>query len=561
MTRNSLARWGDVNAFFGLMLDNMAVLLLLLALIGNNSSSYPNRPDRFNAWFVVEFMIPGHAAGVLLGALMYSWVAARLARRSGRSDVTAMPLGLDTPSAFAVGLLVLLPTLAEAQAQRGMDHHTASVFAWNVGMMVLVMLGLFKAALAPLGERVRALLPRAALLGPLAATTLALITFLPMAREVAAAPVVGVPTLAIILLTLVADRGGSRHYPGVALAIVVGLGVYAFGYVLGSWASFDIAPLPEATILARGAGRELPAVMWTGAWWTDVTWYALAMLPRVLPFGLATLIGGIECAESAAAAGDPYDTRGVLLTQGVATIAAGCCGGVVQVTPYYGHPAYKAMGAHVGYPVVVALALALVAYLGWFRELYNWLPAAALFPVIVYVGLQTFAHSVQVTPSRHYPALGLAAVPVLAYVALIALRLALGRREPDPAGAVFAQALLCLANGFVITTVLWAAALTALLDGERGRAAAWLAVTAACSLIGLIHSPLPEAPLALPTPAWLAELPAVARYQTPVHWAAAYGLAAIAVLVWPRSAAATSEDGEPTQLELVAQQTDAAGDA
>ena len=121
MTR--FARWGDVNAFFALILDNIAALLLLVALIGDNSSSFPGRSDRFGAGFVVNWIIPGHALGLLFGAGIYSWLAFRLARRTNRQDVTAMPIGIDTPSTFAVGLLVLLPTLKSAQdAGDGSPH-------------------------------------------------------------------------------------------------------------------------------------------------------------------------------------------------------------------------------------------------------------------------------------------------------------------------------------------------------------------------------------------------------------------------------------------------------
>lgn len=48
--------------------------------------------------------------------------------------------------------------------------------------------------------------------------------------------------------------------------------------------------------------------------------------------------------ESAAAAGDEYRTRDILLTEAVATVIAGHAGGVIQNTPCIGHPAYKAMG-------------------------------------------------------------------------------------------------------------------------------------------------------------------------------------------------------------------------
>src|SRR5207248_10000800 len=85
-------RWvqrGDVNAFFGLMLDNVAVMIILFVGITG--------ADKFSPEFVLTRMIPGIALGVLIGDLVYTWMAFRLARRTGR-QVTAMPLGLDTPS-------------------------------------------------------------------------------------------------------------------------------------------------------------------------------------------------------------------------------------------------------------------------------------------------------------------------------------------------------------------------------------------------------------------------------------------------------------------------------
>ena len=74
-------------------------------------------------------------------------LAFRLARRSGRSDVTAMPLGLDTPSTFAVGPLVLVPALKEGLTRFNLDHGQAMVFAWHTGALVLVMIGLVNVAL------------------------------------------------------------------------------------------------------------------------------------------------------------------------------------------------------------------------------------------------------------------------------------------------------------------------------------------------------------------------------------------------------------------------------
>src|SRR5713226_2216892 len=132
MNRYAWAAWGDVNAFFGLMLDNLTVMLILTTLL--SASSAPEQ--RFSAEFVLNRMIPGTALGVLLGDLVYTWLAFRLARRTNRSDVTAMPLGLDTPSAFGVALFGLLAGFVEGH-RFYLDLYEAITYAWHVGALVL----------------------------------------------------------------------------------------------------------------------------------------------------------------------------------------------------------------------------------------------------------------------------------------------------------------------------------------------------------------------------------------------------------------------------------------
>src|SRR5205807_2223601 len=181
--------------------DNVAVMVILVSTISLSGAEARQDDFRFSPEFVLTHMIPGTALGVLLGDLVYTWMAFRLARRSGRADVTAMPLGLDTPSTFGVAFLVLLPSL-RAQLDRGVPHEAAMVHAWQVGAVVLVLIGLFKSAVSPLGNAVRRWVPRAGLLGSLAAIALAMIAFVPLLMDVAAVPLVGMLSLAVILATL-----------------------------------------------------------------------------------------------------------------------------------------------------------------------------------------------------------------------------------------------------------------------------------------------------------------------------------------------------------------------
>jgi AGZA family xanthine/uracil permease-like MFS transporter len=547
MKRYHWARGGDINAFFGLMLDNVTVMVLLFGLI---SSSLP--VDRqvkegqifFTPGFVLTHMLPGTALGVLLGDLVYTVLAFRLARRFGRDDVTAMPLGLDTPSTFGVAFLVLLPALKEGYfgepgaSATGGDHEQAMAFAWHVGLAVLVLTGLFKIVCAPLGNALRRLVPRAGLLGSLAAIALTLIAFLPLAQDgIAAVPLVGMTALALILWTLIAHHKLPGRFPGTLAAVLLGVFVYQVSRLLEPL-GLALVPPPEHSAGTTFAWEPSALVSFyrthSFAWWEHVFVYALGKLPVVLPFALATIVGGIDCTESAAAAGDEFDTRSILLTEGVASLAAGLLGGVIQTTPYIGHPAYKKMGGRAAYTLATALFVGGIGYFGGFHLLFEWLPRAALFPILVFVGLEIAAQSFQATPPRHYPALALAMLPALAYLLTIPLNLALGVRDPEPPARLLVQTLRCLAGGFIITSLLWSAALAMLIDGRLLRAAFYFALAGVFALFGVIHSPLPRERIDWPGRVLGQISPSfqeAVTYQTPYHWAGAYALVVLLLLV------------------------------
>jgi AGZA family xanthine/uracil permease-like MFS transporter len=541
-------RWastGDINAFFGLMLDNAAVMVLLFTLISSTRPVKDQVRDgqlRFTPEFVASRMLPGTALGVLLGDLVYTVMAFRLARRTGRDDVTAMPLGLDTPSVFGVAFLVLLPALTEGFRLTG-EHGRAMDFAWHVGVVVLVLAGVFKLAVAPLGNAVRRLVPRAGLLGSLAAIALALIAFLPLAQDIAALPLVGMAALAVILWTLVAHRPLPVNVPGALAAVVLGAALYWAGRALGWMPELPPARAPQPWEL----GPLLALYSSPAEWWSQVVVFALGKLPVILPFALATIVGGIDCTESAAAAGDEYDTRAVLLTEALAALVAGVLGGVIQTTPYIGHPAYKKMGGRAAYTLATALFIGAVGCLGGFDLIFAWLPPAAMFPILVFIGLEMTAQSYHATDVRHYPAVAAAALPALAALVLIPLNQALGLRDPVPEEpTMLVQSLRCLAGGFIITSLLWAAALAVLIDGRLVRAAVYFAIAGALALVGVIHSPLRDEQVGLPGRVLEQVSPAfrdAVRFQTPYHWAAAYGLVVVLLLVLAAVSRAGREAG------------------
>jgi len=254
---------------------------------------------------------------------------------------------------------------------------------------------------------------------------------------------------------------------------------------------------------------------------------------------LATVIGGIDCTESAAAAGDDFDTGHVIAVEAFATLVASMCGGVIQSTPYIGHPAYKAMGARSAYVLATALFVGGAGIIGYFGYLYVVIPKATVYPILIFVGLEITSQTFQATPKRHFPALAIACIPALDALALLYTDKIFGDAAAvsrgfsaatlsDPGLRFEMQTIRMLASGFIVTSLLWASALAALIDRHLRTAAAYFAVAAMAAAFGVIHSPLAGARLFLP---WDATLPADARSAT-LQYVAGYAVVALLLVPW-----------------------------
>ena len=205
-----------------------------------------------------------------------------------------MPLGLDTPSTFGLVFFVLRPAFLAAK-QSGLDPEDAARHAWHIGMATIVTSGAFKLACAAGTGWIRRVFPRAGLLGSLTAIALVLISFLPL-LELLHVPAVGFLSLAVILTTLVARLKLPGRIPGALGALLVG-GVVYYGMQAAGALQPEPSPINPADALLPTEWLEAFRFEWVQSF--GESW---RYLPVVIPFALATIVGGIDCTESAAAA-------------------------------------------------------------------------------------------------------------------------------------------------------------------------------------------------------------------------------------------------------------------
>jgi AGZA family xanthine/uracil permease-like MFS transporter len=511
--RRSDYRWfasGDLNGFFGLMFDNMTVLSFLagILIIG----------FQFPADIVYKRMFPGTAFGVLFGDVIYTIMALRLARRSNNPEVTAMPLGLDTPSTIGIALTVLGPAFV-ALKNRGMSPPDAAMMTWYIGMATMVFIGVVKLIFSFIGGWVQKAVPQAGLLGSLAGIALTLIGFVPLV-DIFGTPVVGMIALGLILYTLVAEIRLPFQIPGVLAAVTVGTVLY---YVLAP------AGLAGGTYSAPHAELHFGFPLPTLGFVYGLT-EALKYLPIAIPFGLLTVVGGINVTESARVAGDDFNTRDILLTEAVSTLVAGVCGGVAQSTPYIGQPAYKKMGSRAGYTLLTGLFIGLGGILGYVGFIVELIPRAVLAPILIFVALDITSQAFHACPVKHAPAVAFAFLPTVARLLTIKLSTfvpaanygaALTASGPSLPEVLVTQAL---GNGFILTAMLWGGFLAELIDRRLRKAAIYALILGAFSFFGIIHSVTADGNMYLP---WTLS---ASNSRIPYQFTAAYLVLAIFVL-------------------------------
>ncbi|HBE68735.1 MAG TPA: permease [Planctomycetaceae bacterium] len=383
-------------------------------------------------------------------------------------------------------------------------------------------------------------MPRAGLLGSLAAIALVLITYQPL-LEILHQPLIGLVALAVILTALVARVPMPARIPGA----VGGLIVAGIMYFVMSSTGFIEASTEGKIDAAQG--------LWPTEWlealsfgWLSAFQETANYLPIVIPFALATVVGGIDCTESAAAAGDEYNTNTVIGIEAVATLVASFCGAVIQTTPYIGHPAYKAMGGRAAYTLATAVTIGFLGTTGLFGYFYEFIPKAAVYPILVFVGLEIAAQSFLATPKRHYPAVALACVPALAVLVNIFAGQFIGaiiKAGYDPGQVLGNSAELAsklatttqLNNGFILTSVFWASGMAMAIDRRLRASAAFYAGAALCTAFGLMHSPLPDAPIRAPLSfGFISEglvLPSDS-FADMAYWVSGYIFVAVIMLAW-----------------------------
>jgi AGZA family xanthine/uracil permease-like MFS transporter len=475
-------RWlvrGDIDGFFGLALDNLVQFLLIDTLCRFVLGLPPD--------LLYGRILPGAAVSLLFGNLYYARQALKLAQKTGRQDVCALPYGINTVSLLAYVFLVMMPAKLAAQAAGVPDPARV---AWRAGLIACLGSGIITLLGSLVAERVRKMTPRAALLSTLSGIALGFISLGFLFRTFAN-PLVGLSTLGVVLLVYFGRVKWKGGLPGGLVAMALG--------TLLAWVT-GLAPVGQKPV-STGLHLPLPAIADLAAALGSGTW--LRYLAVIVPMALFDLIGSLQNVESAEAAGDPYPTRASLLANGLGTVVAALFGSCFPATIYIGHPGWKALGARAGYSILngaFATLVCLTGTLGWLA----WaVPIDAGMAIVLWIGIVITAQAFAATPREHAPAAVVGLLPgVGAWGTMMAKAGLAAAGYGAPGGPEFSEKLIgafmatgtyihgafALSQGFIFTSMILAAATVCVIERRFVQAGYWCLSGAGLSVLGLVHS-------------------------------------------------------------------------
>ncbi len=464
---------GDWNAFFGFGTNILVNLLVLTGLL----RFVLKMPDEI----VFGRILPATGLMLFLSTCYYAWLGYRLAQRTGRADVCALPSGVSVPHMFIVTFVVMLPIKLRTGDP---------MLAWSAGLTWVFVQSFVLMAGGFLAPIVRRITPRAALLGSLAGISITFISMSP-ANQMFATPIIGLVCFAIILASWF---GGIRFggVPGGLVAIAVGTAI-AWGSTLVGLNYGNLSGAALAGSVANfGLSVPTPALgqVMTGFGFIGV------ILVTAIPFGIYDLVEAMDNVESADAAGDSYPTTRVLTADGVVSLIGCLMGNPFINAVYIGHPGWKAMGGRIGYSAATGVMVLLMAWFGVISLMMALIPVVAILPILLYIGMLICSQAFTETPHRHAPAVVLAFVPQLAAWGRTQIDSALGVAGTSAAAlgidklgqvGVLYHGLEVLGGGATLAGIILAAIAVCIIDRDLMKGAAFALAGAALTFFGLIH--------------------------------------------------------------------------
>ena len=475
---------GDMNAGFAFFLD-VVVNLFVLSGILVGAFGFP-------ADIVFLRIIPGAIVGILVGNIAFSLYANHLKKTTNQPYLTTIPAGLDLPTVFGMAFFIVGPLFQ--MNQEAMGEQDAAMLAWGAGMAATLWMAVIKFLLSFVSRVMQTEMPQIALIGAMAG-----IATVWLGAEAALGlfqlPEVGLVAFGVMAFSLIAGHRLPFAFPGAIAAILLATAVY---YVLAFGGAGEGYMVPASPELIPALPK--PTFLGIESFFGPITGY----LGLVFPFALLIAASSVNVIAGARITGDRYDPATIIRLDAASTALSALFGGVVQTTPYFGHPTYKRMGAGTGYSIAAAAIITVGGFAGVIAFASVMVPEPVLKPILIVVAADIMRLAFSAGEVKHAPAVLLSLIPAILNYAFTKVNDLYTRIPADVQQSLGASydagfALLgTLSRGYILTSLIWGAMIVWIIDRAFFRAAFAAFLAALLTGFGVIHSVLPSSGMYFP---------------------------------------------------------------
>ena len=512
---------GDFNSFLMLFFDNFSSLIGILG----GMISAPMIAcqfdftyfDYFAAFKTMVFsqVCPGIGCALLFGNIWYMMMAAKLSTTTGRLDHTALPYGINTPAGFLTVYMVMLPVcfnyspqLADLYApETKVTPDEYAQLAFKAACLANFIGGCIEVAGIILADPIRQNMPKAALYAPICGVGFVWLGFNPLI-DVMREPLIGFLPLALCFTGFFAVRGAGVYTRKIPAALLIfGVGTILWWAGLARWDTENrnglngdlnqrewmVKTLEQMWETTGGVNNWSPGIALAG----ELSLRAVAIQ---IPIAIASFIETVENVEAAASVDgttildgkvlelkpDCYNVKEAMLADGLGTMFGALCGAVMPTTVYIGHIRHKKCDARWFYSFINGVVFFILMMSGLMGVIFYVIDYVSIGVILIAVGLMICQQAMQLSASRHYPALLIGImIPLSEMVYFDHFNAGVGHatRSLGRSRGVANMA----PGGGILASMFVTAILCDLTDSRFFRAAIWCAISCIFSLFGLMH--------------------------------------------------------------------------
>lgn len=438
----------DLDAAIGNFFDGFSKVIIAIAILMGTL--------KIGGQAIFGTMMPGLVIGSVVMHVGLWWYYRQIAIKRNDPDLVAIPAGLQAGRIFIWLFSIMLPIYSATGD---------AMLALKVGVLGNFIGGIIFIVGAFVVPHILKIVPAGALFGSIAGGSMAFLILQSM-DGILKLPIVGWVSL-IILLVIYFGKVDVK-VPAAFIAIAVG--------AIIAWATGNMAT--QAVIDSfSNLGFYLPKLT-IDIFSPQVISAAIPYLPIIIVFSINEVITGIQAVEQAKECGDTYfEYTKPICIAGIAAMISALFGNPLALGLYWGYPGWKKIKSGTGYHLGIAGLYAIVGLTGLSAIINAFIPESTVLPILVFIGVSSFAQAFDVVESKYYPAVVLAICPILMdFIVGNAAEGNLAGFLQFKAGSAFLGMIL---GSFVVFII----------DNDWIKVTYTSLVALALTFIGMIHSP------------------------------------------------------------------------